>query len=180
MRWWPFILLAGLVLTLQSAIAPRLALYGVRADWVLILVVFFALHGRRTNAVIAAWSIGFCADLMSIERVGLLALSYAIAAWFVGSFRDYLFRRRALTQFVVTFAAAFLLQMAWLVYRRVVFAHGPNLSVEWALSLIAAPLYTALWAPPVHRALLGIAPWLGLPSSRYSFAGLNRVGSVDV
>ena len=74
-------LLAVLALTLQSAIAPRLAIFGVRPDWILVLVVFFALHGRRRDAVIAGWSLGMCADLMSIERVGLLALSYALAAW---------------------------------------------------------------------------------------------------
>jgi len=171
MRWWTFILFAVLTLTLQTSFAPRLAVLGVRPDWLLVIVVFFALHGRRRDAVLAGWSIGLCADLMSIERVGLLALSYTLVAWSVGLIRDYLFRHQALTQFVVTFVAALCVQIVWMVYRRTLYAFNESLGSELSLSFVVAPIYAAIWAPVAHRALLSAAPMLGLPKPRYSFAG---------
>ena len=174
MRWWSFLLVSVCFLTLQAAIAPRLALGGVRPDWLLVVVVFLALHGVRRDAVVAGWILGLCADLMSVERFGLLALSYASAAWFVGSFRDSLFRHHAATQFVVTYLVSLLLQVLWLIYRRSLYSTGVSIVVDLAVVLLLAPAYTAIWAPPIHAVLLALAPHLGLPRPKYSFAGSTQ------
>ena len=124
--------------------------------------------------------IGLCADLMSIERIGLLALSYALITWLVGTIRDYLFRHHALTQFVVTFASAAFVQVGWFVYRRTLY----SIDESWALDLLRAvsiaPLYTALWAPIIHRILLTLGPMLGLPKPKYSFVGTQIAGGPGV
>jgi rod shape-determining protein MreD len=174
MKWWLFMVLAVGALTLQGALAPRLDIGPVRPDWLLVCVIFFALHGRRRDAVIAAWLLGFCADLMTLERTGLLSISYAAVAILVSSVREYLFRHEALTQLVVTFITAVVLQVSWLIYRRVLYPPAYSLWFDLLSALILAPLYTAIWAPVAHRVLLAMAPWLGIPRPRYSFAGSRQ------
>jgi len=58
MRWLSFLLLGVVLLTLQSAVAPRIELLGARPDWLLVVVVFFAMHAPPRDAVIGAWIIG--------------------------------------------------------------------------------------------------------------------------
>jgi rod shape-determining protein MreD len=176
MRWVMFILFVGLLLTLQSAVAPRLALFGLRPDWLLVAVVFFALHARVGDAVLGAWLIGAGADLMSLERLGLMALTYGLAAVLVLSIREYLFRERGRTQFGLTLLVCLLVQLGWLVYRRM--AYDPALSVlsDLVFHSVAASVYTAVWAPLFHWAVLQRPGWLGVPRPRYTYAGIHHVG----
>lgn len=179
MRWLTFFLLAAVVLTLQSAVAPRLEVLGARADWLLVIVVFFSLYAPRREAVISAWIVGMAADLMTVERLGLLALSYALAAVGITSVREHLFRYRAATQFVVTLVVCLLLRAAWLVYRRVSYDMAEPFLADLTVDVLAA-IYTALWAPLLHKGLLGMSGMLGLARPRYSYAGLHRLGDTRV
>ena len=84
MRWVVFLVLAVPILTAQSALSQRMELFGARPDWLLVLVVFVALHARRHDAVLGAWVLGMAADLMTkglkdylvkpVEREKLLAV----------------------------------------------------------------------------------------------------------
>jgi rod shape-determining protein MreD len=180
MRWLTFLLAAAVVLTLQSALAPFVELFGARPDWLLVLVVVVALFARPTEAVVGAWIIGFCADLMTIERLGLMALSYMLAALFVISIRGYLFRYRATTQFAVTLMASLLVRAAWLVYRRALYDYAEPIFLDLAVQVVLASIYTAVWAWPAHKCVLPLSRWLGLPRPRYTHAGLDRTAGAHV
>ncbi len=180
MRWIPFLLLAVVVLTLQTAVAPRLELFGARPDWLLVVVVFFALHAPPRDAAIAAWIAGGCADLMTIERLGLLALSYLLVAVAVTSVREVLFRSQGVTRFLVTLAAGLLLRLAWTVYRGVLYGPPDSLLADLAIGVVMASVYTAAWAPPVHMLLSRMSRAFGLRRPRYSYAGLHRLGNARV
>jgi rod shape-determining protein MreD len=180
MRWVTFLVLAVVVLTLQSVVAPRLELLGARPDWLLVVVVFFALRAAPRDAVLGAWVLGACADLMTIERFGLLALSYGLAGAAVTSVREYLFRSRPLTQFVVTLLVCLLLRFAWLLYRRMLYDPAGSLLVDMAIDVVTASVYTAAWAPVWHAVLGRMPRTFGLPRPRYTFAGLRRMGAADV
>ena len=171
MRPLAFILLAAIMLTLQSSVAPRLELVGARPDWLLLVVVFLALHARASDAVIGAWIIGVCADLMTVERLGLIALSYGLVATVVVSVRDYLFRYRMVTQFVVTLAACLLVRVAWTVYHHTLYGPAGPLLVNLTMDVLLASIYTAAFAPPLHRGLLRMSRTLGLARPRYTYAG---------
>ncbi len=179
MRWLTFFLLAAVVLTLQSTIAPRVEVLGARPDWILVIVVFFSLYAPRREAIISAWIVGMAADLMTVERLGLLALSYALAAVGITSVREHLFRYRAATQFVVTLVVCLLLRAAWLVYRRVSYDVAEPFLADLTVDVLAA-IYTAVWAPLLHKGLLGMSGILGLARPRYSYAGLHRLGDTRV
>ncbi|MGB2986428.1 MAG: rod shape-determining protein MreD [Phycisphaerae bacterium] len=171
MRWLTFMLLVVVVLTLQSAVAPRLELFGVRPDWLLVVVVFFALYAPARDAAIGAWIIGGCAGLMTIERLGLIALSYTLVAMAVSPVREYLFRDRAVTRFIVTLLACLLVRIAWTIYCRVLYDPVDSLLVDLAMNVLLASVYTAAWAPLLHKGLWRMSRTFGLKRPRYTFAG---------
>lgn len=180
MRWTTFVIVAAVLLTLQTAVAPFLEIGGVRPDWLIVGVVYFALYARARDAVIAAWIIGFCADLMTIERIGLISLSYGLVALGVTSVREYLFRYRALTQFAITLFMCLLVQTGWMLYRRIMYTPAQSVWVDWLTGALLVSLYTAFWAPPLHRLLLRLSRLLGIARPRYSHAGLHTLETPDV
>jgi rod shape-determining protein MreD len=171
MRWFPLIFLAAALLVLQSTVAPRLEVLGARPDWVLVVVVFLAMHAASREGIIASWMIGLCADLMTLERLGFLAVSYGLVAMAVASVRDYLFRRRAMTQFVTTLVACLMVRLAWTVYVRVLYDPGEGVLMSLGVDVLLASVYTALWAPIVHPVLLRLSRAIGLPQPRYTYTG---------
>lgn len=180
MRWFPFLLLTILLLTAQSALAPRLAVFGARPDWLLITVVFLALFAMPRQAVVGAWVLGACADLMTVERFGLMAVSYGLTALFVSSIRELLFRNRGVTQVCVTWVASLLVCSGWMVYHRLLYPPATSVLHELSVQVMLASFYTAAWSPLIMRALLGVARPLGISLPRYSYAGLHRLRTGDV
>ena len=163
MQWVFFLVLGVVALTLQSALAPHLALLGSRPDWLLAIVVFVALRARPFDAIAGAWVLGAGADLMTVERFGLLALSYGTVAVLVSSVRELLFCHRVGTQFAVTCLASLLLQGVWLIYRHVLYDPAAPLLLELAEAVLLGSIYTALWAPLWHKLLSPLIPLLGMP-----------------
>ncbi len=174
MRWLAFLLCAAVALALQSALAPYAELFGVRPDWILVVVVFFALYARATDAAIGAWIIGFGADLMTIERIGLMALTYTVAAMFITSIRDYLFCYRPETQFIVTLITCLCIRVCWFFYRRVLYDPAESVVLDLLLQVVAVSIYTAAWALLIHRLLSPMSRLWGVPRPRYTHAGLSR------
>ena len=174
MRWLPFAILALGCVTLQTTVAPELRVGGISPDWILVAVVFFAMHGRGVDSIQAAWVLGLLADFQSAERFGLLSLTYALAAGSVCLARDMLFRYHPLAHFFVTFMAGLIVHgLLWGYYLLVVGMGGGSVSgAFWGVVLTAA--YSALWAPPFHALLLRFAPSFGFSAGRYTHAGLAR------
>lgn len=159
MRWLGFAICAGMGLTLQTTVAWRLQIGPARPDWMLVLMVFFALHARSEEGLIAGCVLGLLSDLMSIERVGLLAMLYGLSALVLFLVRDYFFIDHPLTHFFLTWVAALGVGLACCFYRSV---FGPAGSSGWAFSTFEVMLgaaYTGLWAIPAHR-VLGYFPKL--------------------
>ncbi|NOX58308.1 MAG: rod shape-determining protein MreD [Planctomycetes bacterium] len=177
MRWSSFAIIAVATLTAHTTLAPRLAVGGVWPDVILIVVVFFAMHARKWDAVIAAWSLGLLADLASLERFGLLSLTYALVAISVQSSRDWMFRSHPLTHAAVTFVSALVVHVVFWVYAG--FSSGSVVGQPWASVgvPVGIALYTAICAPPVHAVLLRFLRWFGLDAPRYSHARLRRIGT---
>jgi len=167
------------VLTLQSALMPHVALFGARPDLVLVVVVFFGMHAKWRDALLAAWLCGALADLMTIERFGLLSLSYAMAALVVASVREFLFRYNAFSQFALTAATASVVGLVWLVYERIMFHPSSPFAGDAFVMVLLAPLYTGALAQPVHAVLLPVSRAFGLTPPRYTFSGLHRQSGSD-
>ncbi len=173
MRWLTFLVTMGVALTCQSAVAPAVEVFGVRPDWLLVVVVFFSMFARPSDAAMGAWVLGFAADLMTIERLGFLALSYTLVAIGVSMVRGYLFCFRGTTQFVVTLVTCLGLQCGWLIYRYAIYGSSGALIADVFRHVVLSSVYTALWTPFIHKFLLSAARWLGLPRPKYSHVGLQ-------
>jgi len=180
MRWLTFAILAVLVLTLQAAVAPRVELYSARPDFLLVVVVFLSLYAPSRDAIAAGWVLGVCADLMTIERFGVIALSYGLTSIIITLIREYLFRYRMMTQMVVTLTACMLVRTAWTMYYHLLYeVRGPLLG-DWLIGGVIVSAYTAALAPFGFRLLLGMSRPLGIARPRYGYAGLTTRGRADV
>lgn len=180
MKWWAFAVCVAGCVVLQTTIASRMAISAVRPDWMFVLVVFFGLYFRARDAYLAGWMLGFCADLASIERLGLFCVAYCLTAVVVNSIRDVVFLKNAVTHFVVTLAVGMMLQCGLVAYRVVLYsdsvaAWGPVMAEG-----VAVALYTALWAPLIAHFLLKGSGLLGLHTSRYTHRGAGRAGGERV
>jgi len=152
MHWLPFLILSSIVLTLQTTIAAKLEIAGARPNWPLVLVVFYALDARHPHGILAGWVLGFLADLMTVERMGFLSLSYGMVALAVAMIREHVFRERLLTRFFVTFGASLMLGLCWLAYRRLMY--GSTLMDFGDFSgVLNSSLHSAAWAVPAHFVL---------------------------
>jgi rod shape-determining protein MreD len=168
------VILTAVTISLQTIISPRLEIGGASPDWLLILVAFLGLYAAAPRAVIAGWFVGLCADLMSLEHLGVMSISYGVAALVLVGVRDYLFRYSAFTQAAVTFFLCLLVWAAWHTYARGLY--GPTAGASQVL-LIA--LYTALVAPLVHGILLRAGPWIGVSRRRHGPMG-GELGYANV
>lgn len=164
MHWLPTLLLAALTLALQTAVVPRLQPAGARPDLLLIVVVFFALRAPPRRAILFGWMVGFLADLLSVERMGLLSLTYASIAFLLISLRDSLFERGPVAQFFVTLFSSLAVQACWSVYVRILYAA----SIGSLKSLFLSALLTAILAPLVIALLNRAAPIFGLGRSSHA------------
>ena len=175
MRWISFAIIAVMCLTLHTTLAQRLAVWGAWPDAILVMVVFFGMHAKRWDAVIAGWTLGVMGDLASMERFGLLSLTYALVALAVQSSREWMFRYHPLTHFSVTFAAGLVTQCVFWMYT--VMTTDSPAGQSWSVGPVAIAFYSGLCALPVHAVLLRMSSWLGLDAPRYTHARLRRIGS---
>ncbi len=147
---WGLVPIVLLGVVLQATAAPLVELRGVRPDWLLVIAVYWGLHLPRGQAVVGAWSIGFLAELLTIERLGLMSVPYALTAWSLVATREALARDSVVTEATAAFVAGLIVFGAWLTYR--VVAHGaPS---DWVTALgrdwIGRATYTAAWVVPLH------------------------------
>ena len=166
MRWLTFVACAVLVVTLQVTIAHRLEWHGAQPQWILALMVFFALNGRSVDVLIGAWILGAVADLHTIAQFGLLSLSYGLTGAIVYSAREYLYREHPVTQFCVTFIVCLLIEFGLSVYRVSSSGSTPSAVSVMASQPLLVSLFTALWAIPIHLVLLRFHRVLGIMPAR--------------
>ncbi len=176
MRWLTFAICAVVVITLQATIAPRLAWRGVAPDWILVLIVYFALNGRSIDVLIGAWILGALVDLQTLPApMGFYSLTYALTAVIVYSVREYLFREHVLTYFFVTFVVCLGLKWVLGVHRLVTLGSDSGVFNIMAREPFTAALLTALWGLPAYVVLLPFNRALGLTPAR-SRRGRSWVG----
>lgn len=180
MRWAVYIVVLAVLLTAQSALAPAVEIRGVRPDWLLAGAIFLGLYVKPREAVVSAWVMGLCADLLTVERPGLISLSYMLSAAAVCSFREYVFRYWALTQFATTLVMALAVQTVWMFYRRIMYPPAPPLVTDWMYGTVLTSLYTAAWAPLLHKVLLSLSGALGIVRPKYGHVGLRSIGTTHV
>ncbi len=178
MRWLTFGLLAGVTLCIQTTLAGSLRAFGVQPDFMLVLLVHYVLHARRSDGLIAGWILGLLTDLASVERLGIVSLVYGVTALVIWLIRDLVFVKHPLTHFFVTAVFCFWAHFALRLYDKLSYDNQESLISLGVLSGLTA-VYTGLWAVLIHGGLLKVAGPLGLRAA----SGPNdhaRMGGVRV
>lgn len=108
MRWIAFAILIYLVLVLQTAVAPLLAMHTVWPDFMVVTAVWFALMARAPDAMLACWFIGLAMDLAGLSyqghsNVGAHALALGLLSIAIVKVRDFTFRESVASQLFYTF-----------------------------------------------------------------------------
>ncbi len=170
MNWFAFTVITIATFVLQSTMAWRMEFWGAQPNWMLVVMVFYAMHARPPQSIVAGWLIGLLADCSTIERAGLVSITFGLTATLVTMSRDYVFRFGWISQLLVTAASCAFVQFLWLCYRFVIYgAHESVLRELWR-GLILTSLYTGLWAPVLHFVFLRFSKILGIPRPRNVYA----------
>lgn len=118
MRWFPFAILLYLTTVLQTAFAPFIAIHTVQPDLMVILAVYYAMHARRYDALIACWIIGLVTDLagtsytdLGYSNLGVSALGLGLLGLVIVNLRELTFRESGASQLLTTFLAKLCLNL---------------------------------------------------------------------
>lgn len=164
MKWVSFGILAGVTIVLQTSATRYVEIQSIRPDLMFILAAHYALWGPWPEAAIAAWILGLLVDLQSLDRLGLHAFSFGLAAWAIVRIRQIVFRDHAATQIAITLLFTFLIQLGVALYRRWGIDNPTSGGILWPALLTG--LYTAICAPYLHWLLIRLGRWTGLKATR--------------
>jgi rod shape-determining protein MreD len=170
MRWIAFIILACLLIVLQTTVAPFIAVHSIRPDLMVLAAVYYALMARRRDALLACWCLGFAVDLNGLplsahSTVGVSALAYGLAGLLVVRLRELTFPEHVLTYVVIVTAWTFWTDLAsglHLMWR----LEQPERFANFAVRAGYAALYSAVLAPYAHWLLRRLRNVLGLGAVR--------------
>ena len=167
MRWIPFLILTYAVVLVQTCVGWVLfidssSLGAVGPDLAAMVVVFVAFYVRSvTDAMIAAWILGFAVDLTTgggigaMTVVGPMAIAYCLAAGLLWRAREAFFRERAITQAMLAFAFVALAHGMWATAQAILASGHVSLGDygRTLLQVLAVAGYTAVLMPLAHYVL---------------------------
>jgi len=175
MRWLTFSIVACIAVCVQTTLAQSLQLFGVGPQFVLIIMVHYALHARTSDGLIACWLLGLLVDLTSVERLGVVALAYGLTGMIVWSIRDLMFIRHPFTHFIVTFLSCFAIDCILRIFFRIYY-DVPGSLIYLGLESLCSAAYTGLWAVIIHSLLMRLEKPLGLFLSKRSRLSRRSAG----
>jgi rod shape-determining protein MreD len=144
MKTFYLIVVVLLFLLMQATLATRIAFGAIAPDFVLLIVVFFALYRGAIPGALMGFSIGFLQDLGNPDLLGLNTMLHSILGYLIGRAASKTFADNIILFFALFFAAAFGRDIVYLFIYRWPSVGGAFVDV-FLLALPSA-LYTALVA----------------------------------
>ena len=165
MRWLTYFILAYVALGVQVALRGYMDIKGAEPNLVLLVVIFISVNASREPALLGAFMLGLMQDLLTIQPMGVWAVSYGLVAMFVISTQEVVYREHPLTHFSLALVGGllcgvFIVVHSW-IYPRLHGAAAPASSGPHALlpqrngavGVFTGALYTAILAPFLLGAL---------------------------
>jgi rod shape-determining protein MreD len=166
MRWLRFAFVIVLATFIQASGLPdfvAITRTGAKPDFLLILLVFFALHCYGYEAVITSFAIGLAADIAS-SALGPCLISFGLCGVLLNGLRQVIVIRRTMhvvgAVAVTGFAVELLSQLLGLIKGQ---GWPPNAFSQF----FGTAVYSGLLAPYVFSGLLAMVDWLGI--KKYHF-----------
>jgi rod shape-determining protein MreD len=172
MRWIPFLALSYVALVLQTSLVHAVtfssgAVGDVYPDLLALTAVFVALFAREgLDAMLAAWVLGLAADLTTLAAIGVMPITYALAAGLVFRMREAFFREGLFARASLTLVFCLVAHPLWITAQAALAWRWGGYG--WALvEAILVSMYTAAVAPPIFWFLGKAEPLLfGPPAGR--------------
>ncbi len=133
-------------IVLQTTIVPLVAIYGVRPDLPMLVVLLVALREGAAGGALAGFVAGLFVDLSSAQMLGVTSLANSLTAFGVGWVADRLVRSSSPTRMLVAFAAV-AVRDQFLVALGLADGFWDGLRLLFTFS-IPGGLYTAILAVP--------------------------------
>ncbi len=184
MRWFVFLILAGVMIGLELGLKPGFALGGrpIAPSFVMVLAVVVAIGAPPKHAMWACLILGLCMDLTFDQALGdghgivnvpgPYALGYLVAAQLTLATRTLVFRKNPLTIALVSIFASLVANVLVVAFFTLRSMYDPvvwSASSELGYRFLSA-LYTGVLGLVLSPLFLLLNPVLGLTS------GLHRKG----
>jgi rod shape-determining protein MreD len=105
MRWLRFSILIIFVMLIQAGLLSNLK---IRPDLLLVMLVFFAIHGTGYDAIITSFAIGLAYDLIASSPMGAGIISFGSAGTVLAYLQQNISLRKTPFQAIAIFAAGLL------------------------------------------------------------------------
>ena len=102
MRWLPYFILAYLAIAVQIGLGAFVRYHGAQPSFVLLAVVFIALHAPRDAALLGCFCMGLLQDLVTRQPPGLFAFSYGLVGLVVAGSHHAVSKEHPLSHFALT------------------------------------------------------------------------------
>ncbi len=177
MRWIPLIILAYVVVVVQTTLgrvlSVNLSVGTVSPDLLAVVALFVALHVREgVDVMLACWLLGLTVDLtaggaLAVTAIGPMAISYTLAGGAMFAIREAFFHDRLLTRAVLTFVFCLLAHGLWVTIQSLLAISTASWRMYATMLLQAALLaiYSALVSPLVLITLMKLRRWLIPPAT---------------
>lgn len=181
MRWPLYFLITYIMLGIQIGLGDLIQFRGVGPDLVLLMVVFISLSAPRAEALLGSVILGLMQDLLSLQPMGLFAVSYGAVAYVVTYIAPMADRRHPLTHLAMTFLGASLTGILLILHDRIhplAPAIAQNGEVLRAIRVgphvaMVMIVYTTLLSPVVIWWLQRIEPWFNFQRETGNSTGLR-------
>lgn len=148
MRWFRFAVLVLVTSLLQTGLVRLLAVgTQIKPDLLLILLVFFSLRAKTTDAIIASFALGFAADLTNpaVSRLmGPRMLSFGLFGTLLSDLGSTITPSRFFHYMIAIFLTGMLTAS---LSDLLVFLRGEPIPVSLVAGLFWQPLYSAVLGP---------------------------------
>jgi rod shape-determining protein MreD len=144
MSWTRFAVLVIIVTLLQTSFIDVISFADIKPDLLLILLVFFAVYSRTTEAIITSFVIGFAADIAIGATLGPRIISFCLFGTLLANLNDVITIRKMPYQSFTIFATGFCAGiLVWLLTSFRALPVAPSTSAI----IFTMPLYSALIGP---------------------------------
>lgn len=109
------LLLIALALLVQSTLAGRFDIYGVRPDIAMLVLLYIAGSADAFEGVLYGFLIGFLQDVYSPEYLGYNALTMSLTGFILGFIRERVTVEKMIVRIIVTLLACLVHDLLYLI-----------------------------------------------------------------
>jgi len=136
------ILLIALALLVQSTVLGRVAMYGVRPDLAMLVLLYLTSTVEPVEIILYGFFIGFLQDVYSPEYLGYNALTMSLVGYALGFIKERITVERGPVRLLVTFLTCLVHDALYLsLYSHLQFSILLNLFLRWS---IPGAVYTSV------------------------------------